>query len=282
MASPLSQSQWRTGGHASEAPAIVVGGCGRTGTTLIRVILDTHPRICCGPESALFLPRLPSAKLAARFGFAEQEVATMLASCGSQGEFIDRFFARYCEIRGKPRWAEKTPKNVYHLEYVFEHFPRTRFIHMIRDARDTVCSLRTHPRHKVVDGRLVERNTSMPIAHCVARWVRSVSAGLKRRGDPRYIEIRYEDLVTEPLTTLKRLFEFVGEEFDERVLEFHREEGNSRDFRHFPQNAEATRAMYTTAVARWERELTPDDLTLIKREAGPLMVELGYIGENGW
>ena len=249
----------------------------------MRVILDTHPGICCGPESHLFLPHLPSpARLAQRFGLSETDVATLLAASASQAEFIDRFFARYAEVRQKPRWAEKTPRNVLHLDYLFEHFPNARFVHMVRDGRDTVCSLRTHPRHKVVDGQLVELNTWHPIAPCVDRWVTNVQAGLAFRGDPRYMEVRYEALVLEPRETLVRVFEFLGEPFDERVLDYHRDTSPSRDSRHFPQNPEATEAMYTRAVARWQRDLTKEEIALVKREAGPLLVELGYAKDDRW
>jgi hypothetical protein len=275
--------RWRRPAYTSSASPVIVGGCGRSGTTLMRVILDTHPRICCGPESSLFLPLWPSSrKLARRFGVPQQTIEELRTASRSQAEFIDRFFAHYAESRQKARWAEKTPRNVLHLDYLFEHFPNARFVHMIRDGRDTICSLRTHPRHKVIDGKLVDLNTWHPIEPCLDRWVSNVSAGLKFRGDPRYIEVRYEGLVAQPRETLAALFEFLGESFDERILDYHREHGQSRDPRHFPQNPEATQAMYTKAVARWQRDLTPDEMALIKREAGPLLVELGYAADDRW
>ena len=275
--------RWRLPDYTSSASPIVVGGCGRSGTTLMRVILDTHPRICCGPESRLFLPLLPSpVKLAARFGMPPETVRGIFATSRSQAEFVDRFFASYCEVRRRQRWAEKTPRNVLHLDYVFAHFPNARFIHMIRDGRDTICSLRTHPRHKVIDGKLVPLNTWHPIGPCLDRWLTDVRAGLAYRGDPRYIEIRYEALVAEPRATLTRLFEFLEEPFDERVLEFHREQGHSRDATLFPQNPEATGALYTKAVARWQRDLSADEIALVKREAGPLLTELGYTPRGEW
>ena len=279
----LRARRWRRGAYTSAADPIIVGGCGRSGTTLMRMILDTHPRICCGPESHLFLPHLPAvAKLAGRFGLREAAVTELLRTCDSQAEFIDRFFAAYSDTRRKPRWAEKTPRNVLHLDYLFAHFPNARFVHMIRDGRDTICSLRTHPRHKVVDGQLVPLNTWHPIRPCVDRWVTDVTAGLARRGDPRYIEIRYEALVAQPRETLTRLFEFLGEDFDERVLDYHREQGQSRDATHFPQNPEATQAMYTKAVARWRRDMSPEDIEVVKREAGPLLTALGYATGDQW
>jgi protein-tyrosine sulfotransferase len=274
---------WRRPPYTSSASPIIVGGCGRSGTTLMRVILDTHPRICCGPESRLFQPRVPSPpKLARRFGLPEAAVGELFVKAGSQAEFIDRFFALYCQSRTKPRWAEKTPRNVLYLDYIFEHFPDARFVHMIRDGRDTICSLRTHPRHKVVDGKIVKLNTWHPIEPCLERWLNDVRAGLAFRGDPRYTEIRYEALVAHPRETLAPLFDFLGEPFDQCVLEYHREQGQSRDATLFPQNPEATKPMFAKSVARWHRDLSADELALVKREAGPLLKELKYTPDDQW
>jgi hypothetical protein len=279
----LKVRRWRRRPYTSGASPVIVGGCGRSGTTLMRMILDTHPNICCGPESRLFLPRWPRpARLGPKFGLAPATIADLLARCESQAEFVDRFFALYGEAQGKARWAEKTPRNVLHLGFVFEHFPKARFVHMIRDGRDTICSLRTHPRHKIVDGRLVKLDTRHPIGPCLERWVTDVTAGLRYRGHPGYIEIRYEALVGQPRETLMRLFDFLGEPFDERVLRYHHVEGQSRDVFLFPQNPEATQAMYTRAVARWRRDLAPEEMELVKREAGPLLSELGYAAGDGW
>jgi protein-tyrosine sulfotransferase len=270
--------RWRRRRYISDASPIVIGGCARSGTTLMRVMLDSHPRICCGPESRLFLPHWPKPKrLSARFGIPARVVSELMSSCRSQAEFIDRFFARYAEIRDRPRWAEKTPQDVLHLAFVFEHFPRARFVHMIRDGRDVVCSLRTHPRYKNVGGQRVPTNRRRPIRQCIDRWVNEVSAGLRFRGDPRYFEVRYEELVANPRETLIGLFEFLGEPFDARMLEHHGEQGASRDPQFFPQNAEATEPVYAHAVDRWQRDLSPEELQLVEREAGPLLRQLGYL-----
>lgn len=274
---------WRRWPYSSPARAVVVGGCGRSGTTLMRVILDTHPNLCCGPESELFLPRWPSsARLATRFGLDEPEVRTSLVQSRAQAEFIDRFFARYCRLRGRTRWAEKTPRNVLHLSYIFDRFPQARFIHMVRDGRDTVCSLRTHPRFKLVDGRLVPRNTRRPLERCIRRWVTEVRAGLEFRHDPRYLEVRYEDLVQRPRETLETVFAFLDEPFDERVLSFHQASGSSRDVQNFPQNWEATQPLYTRALSRWQTDLSREEIDTFKRMAGPLLVELGYVSDERW
>jgi protein-tyrosine sulfotransferase len=276
-------SRWRAKVHVSDASPIVVGGCPRSGTTLMRVILDTHPKICCGPESSTFVRRWPPLKkLPVRFGMPHNTVQALFKASPSQAWFIDEFFKLYCALRQKPRWAEKTPSNINQLDFIFEHFPKARFIHMLRDGRDTVCSLRTHPRHAVVDGKLVKLNTRHPIRPCTERWVHDVRAGLQRRGDSRYLEVRYEELVEKPKETLQQVFDFVEEPFDERVLEFHAVKSQSRDFTNFPQNPEATRPLYKAAVSRWRSDFTQDDVRAVKELAGPLLIHLGYTSDLAW
>jgi protein-tyrosine sulfotransferase len=275
--------RWRHRPYVSSARPIIIGGCGRSGTTLMRVILDTHPNICCGPESHLFLPHRPNIRTAARrFGLPDADVEALFHRSRSQAAFVDEFFRAYAARQHKPRWAEKTPRNVLQLDFIFEHFPDARFIHMLRDGRDTVCSLRTHPRHRVVNGELVKLNTWHPLEQCISRWVTDVRAGLRYRQDPRYMEVRYEDLVSDPRATLERVFAFIGEPFDARVLDYHEVRGQSRDVTNFPQNPEATRAMYKGAVSRWAKDLSADDVLLFKRMAGSLLVETGYAVDDAW
>ena len=86
----------------------------------------------------------------------------------------------------------------------FPLFPAARFVHVLRDGRDVACSLRTHPRHKVVDGELVPTGIRKPIAGCARRWVRDIESSRRWWGDPRFMTVRYEDLVAEPETGARR------------------------------------------------------------------------------
>jgi hypothetical protein len=277
---------WREGAYLSAEAPIVIGGCGRSGTTLLRVILDSHPNLCCGPESNLFLVgkthRLQLEEIAFKFDFGAARVVEMERASASLAEFIDRFFAAYAVARGKLRWTEKTPKNVTVLDFIFAHFPKTKFLHVIRDGRDVACSLRTHPRHQVVDGQLVPLHTRNPWELGVSRWVDDVRAGLAYRADPRYQEIRYEEVIATPEPALRAVFEFIGEPWDDRVLDFHTERGSSRDVRKFPQNPEATRALYSEAVGRWRTEMTRAEADVFKAHAGTLLIDLGYEADNSW
>lgn len=83
--------------------------------------------------------------------------------------------------------------------------------------------------------------TRNPLEPGVERWASDIRAALPYRSDPRYLEIRYEDVVTNTREAIKEVLEFVGEPWDEGVLRHSELDTASRDVTKFPQNPEATR-----------------------------------------
>lgn len=246
-------------------------------------MIDSHHRLCCGPESKLFLDSpLDTEELAERFHFPVQWVTELSSRTTSRAEFIERFFTEYCEANGKARWAEKTPRNVTRLAYLFESFPKAQFLHVIRDGRDVACSLRTHPRYKVVEGQLVPRGTCNSLDDCITRWINDVTAARVHRNDPRYLEVRYEDLVSRPRATLQQVMHFIGEPWDEAMLDYHTSTEPSRDVRRFPQNPEAVQPLTDESVGRWVEDLSKEDLRRVEEHAGRLLSELGYKRAAEW
>jgi len=279
--------RWNRGDHVSGEAPIIIGGCGRSGTTLMRVILDSHSQIACGPESNIFPsphrlnPGSPGAeKLGRKFDFSPEEMSHLLRTSSTRAEFAERFFDAYRQKAGKPLWADKTPRNIQVMPYILEHFPRARFVHVIRDGRDVVCSLRTHPRHRVIDGRIVKLDTWNPLEDCVQRWVTDVGDGLAYRGDPRYYELKYEDLVMHTEETLRRLLDFLELPWEPQVMSFHQVQSTSRDPVKFAQNPEATRPLQSSSIGRWKRDLSEADLARLLRACGPLLRQLGYLGDG--
>lgn len=268
----------------SDSAPIIVGGCPRSGTTLTRVMLDSHANICCGPEAWLFVQgqKIDVEALAQKFDIPASSVHHMAESALSRAHFIDLFFQAYCHSAGKKRWAEKTPANLLNLDYIFQTFPHARFIHIIRDGRDVVCSLRTHPRHKVIDGELVPVKTWKPMDEVANVWASNIKTSRKYLGDPRYCEIRYESLVLDTEKTLTQMLEFVGEPWDPNMLNYHQVRTDSRDFTKFPQNPEATKPLQTAAIGRWQQDISPKDQAVFKAIAGDLLCELGYADSNDW
>lgn len=280
------RAEWYRKDYVSVESPVIIGGCARSGTTLMRVMIDTHPNIYCGPETGLLylrtMTRRKTRMLSRKLEIPEEELKAMMWGTASYFQFVEALFDYLRRRAGKPRWGDKSPQNVLHLDRIFRHFPDARFIHMIRDGRDAACSLRTFPQYRMVDGRRVELDTRNPLDQCVRRWVHDVEAGMRWRGDPRYIEVKYEGLIESDEETLIRVFESLGEPWDERVTKYYQIESPSRSGEKMPQNPGATQPIYRTAHGRWRNEFTEEDKQMFKAVAGDLLVALGYEENNNW
>lgn len=282
----LRQHAWRMRPYRSAERHIVVGGAPRSGTTLLRRLFDRHPGIRSGAETKLFVPAgFNLAWLSRSYAIPLDELVRMRETSPTQGVFIDRFAARVLADSGKARWLEKTPMNIRHLDWILGRFPEACVIHLVRDGRDVVCSMREHPDWRWVDGDWQKVLVPRPVEWYAGRWVQDTAAGMRWRGDPRYLEVRYEDLVRDPARELARICEAVREPLDPDWLAAVMA----------PTVAAAAPGVVTSSasagdalrpddkgpiseasIGRWHRDLAADDLATVMRVAAGRLVELGY------
>lgn len=257
---------------------IFIGGVPRSGTTLLRVILDTHPRIFCGTEL-----RAVNA-LASLWSSAEVHSGRTLAEAYALPaeavrdifvELILSFLRPAWTASGKPRVAEKTPSNISVFPELRRLFPHSPLVHVLRDVRDVVAS--RLERDRVSAGTSFD---ALATAGLRAReWAETM--GIRRRMlavpdlNCAYHEIRYEDLVGNPEGTLVSLFDFIGERFDPAVLAFHRVSRNVSGTEEWSAEG-VQRSIFTSSVGRWRTALTPAELHAIVQEAGEVSREVGY------
>lgn len=255
----------------STRPIFIIGSP-RSGTTLLRMIIDSYPSISCGPESH-FLIDLANLtanqwERIARFGFDRSNWNARLR------ELFERFQVDYMRRRGKRRWAEKTPRYTLYLDFVNQLFPDAQFVHVIRDGRDVVLSCQ-------------DRWGFWWAARAAARgWPRYVRAARDfGRTVPahRYMELRYERLVRDPEPTLRDLSAFLGEVWDPCVLQFH--EAPHDDTSRYSRFTAARReqggeqsAIYVSRVGAGRQNLNPILAGILRVRAGRLLRDLGYIG----
>ena len=231
-APPIRVATPAAASHAPEQEAssrsngvIFICGAQRSGNTLMRVMLDSHPRICCGQELRVLpqvaqLYRLVSGPLRYvmdGYGNASSDVRNMFRA------FIEGLVENYRRAQDKPRWAEKTPQNVGSMVALGEIFPEARFIHMLRDGRDVACSLVTQDWRNPETGLQLDYVKNMNAA--ARHWRGLVMLAREQAAHPslggRVLEIRYEALVTETAATMREVLAFLGEEWDDAVLSHH-------------------------------------------------------------
>ncbi|MDP2648518.1 MAG: sulfotransferase [bacterium] len=295
---PLDDPQW-----TSATKAVWIGGCGRSGTTLLRVMLGAHSALYAGPELNVhvnlrtILERMPALvprrayqlydrgiikELSSKFDVDERDVVRIRDASGSLAEFVDRFLTEAAHKHGKERWIEKTPKNIEIVDYLFRHFPSSYFIHMIRDGRDVACSLRHHPKYMRRNGVLVRTNISNSIESCIDRWVRDVNLGLAHRDDKRYMEVRYFSLLDDTRGELEKICDFIGVPFEEQMLSYDKKNSYKAKVEHFKPSERALKAPDTSRVGRWQKDLSYEEACTIEERAGSLLRALGYTKDGKW
>ena len=195
-------------------------GCPRSGTTWLQKLLASHPKIRSGEESHFFSlyvgPQLRSWKDQKTRHFREG----LGHAAGPPAYFREEEFLailkNYLTALLKPvidglqsdeLFLEKTPSHALYIPEIKELLPDSQFIHLIRDCRDVVASLVTASRSW---GASWAPSNAKLAAAMWAQHVEAVNAAAKNLSPHEFCELRYENLWSAPLDTLKRLIEFLG------------------------------------------------------------------------
>ena len=248
----------------------------RSGTTLARVILDSHPNIACGPESRLFCGQFEEYALSRKFDVPRSTIRRMERNSKDLPAFIDRFLGAHASREGGRLWAEKTPANIHNVGWILDRFPNVVFVQLVRDGRAVVNSIRTWPRHRFVGGKLVPVKTDRDLGECIGLWLNAATAGFRFKGHPRVLDLRFEELVEDPEAALTPLLERFDLRWDPQMARHQEVETASRDPRKFPSVVEATRSIDPSAAQRWRTDLTREQIAEIERRGGDILVRTGY------
>jgi hypothetical protein len=294
---------------AGRVPAPFVVGIARSGTTLLRLMLDAHPQLTIPPETH-FLPRLfnhfdrwlkegvEGAELRERamelitshprwgdMDLDPDEVRRRMAEHDplGPGDAARSFYEAYAAHVGKPRWGDKSPPYTWKAKRIQRALPEAHFVHLIRDGRDVALSL-----SEVSWG-------PGDLQAAAEKWVDELGRARRRArrlAPGTYIEVRYEDLVAEPEPLLRRIADFVDLPWDPAMLEYHRraEERMSEVIRDFHpmgggtitaderkrQHRLVSSPPSASRVGRWRDEMPAEDRRAFEAVAGKLLAELGY------
>jgi hypothetical protein len=272
-----------------ERPVLpIVVGCGRSGTTLLRSMLDSHPSL------AMSMGRWPLDLWARRARyerpngfdlgrFAQDLIAVpqfdalriepdwvRAALAGVEpigyGEAWRRVFALYAQARGKTRVGHKNPGFVEHVETVASWWPEARFVHIHRDGRDVALSL-------------VEQGWGPNNVAGAARWwderVRAGRRGGYALGADRYLEVLYADLVAEPEATLRRVCGFVELDYDPAMVAYHERAMTDIPVRFRHRHVHVAEAP-TAGIRDWRRDMPDRAVGVFEAVAGRTLVAFGY------
>ncbi|MEV7967224.1 sulfotransferase [Sphaerisporangium sp. NPDC088356] len=270
---------------------IFVIGCPRSGTTLLQLMLHSHERIAVPPETRFLLSAYFRRRLYGDMCDAEnrrrlaQWIATDKATKfrelgidratyvrravegpGSLGSVMGEAFRAYAERFGKPRWGDKRPCYVKHVNALLRLFPDAQFVNLIRDGRDCVASLKEMPWYR------------LDVFHAIANWAESIDHGrhyAERLPPASYYEMRYEDLTADPETELTKLCGFLGEEFDPAMCE-PRRVADLAVPAHKVWHSNTHREVTGARVGGWATRLEPWEIALCDQVLGSRLRAHGY------
>jgi len=274
------------------APFFIVSS-GRSGTTFLRRLLETHSNVHIPPE-------MHALKTAAmryrrnRFGPWDQLVDVVVSAYEYQRSFEDykacvrdlalelkdvrdsdrslstiigsiyRYHAERIAGKKDVILGDKTPINIEALNVIAEIFPDAKIVHMLRDGVDVVHSM-------------LEMRRYDDIALAARRWKRSVE--IMRRAESRYpmaiMTVRYEDLIAEPAAVLRKVCDFVGAQYSDEG-QSHEAESSFVDIKKHDHLQNALKPAFTTSIGKGRQSLSRTQIRYLLDELGPQLRYSGY------
>jgi len=274
-------------------PPFFIVGSERSGTTMLRLMLNRHSRLAVPPESHFIVPIHAAAcggpppgmrefldALSSEMRFREWELPIHLVESAigagpkTWAELFSGPYRAYAAARGKQRWGDKTPGHAARLGTLETIFGEgIQVLHIVRDGRDVAASLREMPwaRADVLDA--------------ARRWRRDVLAAQafgRCAGPERYHEIAYERLTSDPETILRGICRFLEEPFEERMLRFFEDAGTEVPGHRQAWHRRTQQPVDSAAVGRWKRDLSRGEVALFESAARDVLAQLGYLPSGTW
>lgn len=267
------------------AQPVIVLGVGRSGTTLLRVMLDRHSELAI-PYESFFVPQLAHrhgrrpqlgeflddlARLRTLYdwGIRAEDVRPRLREGMTTSEAIAAIFETYAERQRKRRWGDKTPLYMQQLALLERLFPAAIWIHLVRDGRDAALSFLELPAG--FSGKTWARPHTVP--QFAARWRTEILAArrLGRQAGKRYLELRYEDLVAEPERELRRISGHASLPWEPGMLDHTRvsDTANMPEHRNLAQPP-------TPGLRDWGSQMSREDALGFEQVAGDVLRSSGY------
>lgn len=276
---------------------IFIGGCDRSGTTLLGSLLGAAPSAICTPESQFKIEILSDGKSKAvlsnpkiaydsirkhwRFRIWAMEHRSLRSihfeNHQTYPELLEKIVLKYAEnIRGPEihavdTWVDHTPSNIRDLDKLFALFPNAVALHVVRDGRAVAASV-------------------MPldwgpnsIYFAAKWWAQQLASGLAAEnffGAQKVLRVRYEDLVTQAKPVLKKICHFANVRFSEKMT-------TGGGFRVPPYTKAQHKLLLRDEVDQkrvdgWKRSLTEKQINLFEFIVGDLLSYLGYQPQNQW
>jgi Sulfotransferase family len=276
-------------------PYVFIVGCARSGTTLLRRMVDAHPDIAITRETHWIAKRFERQEGVTADGLVTPELFSRLLSyekftrmridqdeleglvAGEEpvpySSFVTGVFDLYGKVQGKRLVGDKTPAYVRSIPTLHDLWPEAKFVHIVRDGRDVALSAVNWDRAYKLANRY-STWTEHPTTTAAVWWEWLVRLGREAGsllGPDLYHEVRYEELISEPEGTCETLCTFLALPYDDAMLRFHERLPDPR----FYAKQKRWRPI-STGLRDWRSQMDAGEVECFEAAAGDLLDELGY------
>jgi hypothetical protein len=269
---------------------ILIVGVGRSGTTLIREILNKHPNVNIAPETSFYNRLWASRKLLGsikirhnvpkwlyyllfhshdpsmeNYKFLLFDLVSDFENNPphSYEEMFQRILEKFAKSKNKRIYGEKTPNHIFYIDHIKKRIPKTKIIVTIRDPRAVTSSM-------IKRGDLYNKAYQPAIEWYIG--MEKIFKLLEFHREDLFI-IKYEDLIDDSYTVIKDLCKFLNIEFYEDMLI---PEETNTSFKEL----KGRKGIYKDAKEKWREILSKDDIKTVERICSNLMKEFGYTTDN--
>lgn len=269
-------------------------GSARSGTTLFRLMLNSHSSITVPPECGFSLWLYDKYEKFTRDSisqfckdvFESKKFETWDIGLSMLTEYLldkqptsyreacNLVYLLYASKEGKtPIWiGEKNNYYVSHFDELKKSDPSANYIIIVRDVRDVICSYRDLNRKKVKSKHAPSLPTTLK--GMIDKW-RGDNEFLLMHKPKDALLIRYEDLINNPVSTLQKASNALGLDFEMGMLDYYLENDEPKDFMEWKENT--FKPISNTSIGRYKNDLDSNEIKIIEKECGSLLKQFGYI-----
>jgi protein-tyrosine sulfotransferase len=268
-------------------PSFFIISSGRSGTTLLRKLLVNSKQVHIPPESNDWIPAIAIVFTKYFYKSWEFKIEKSISILQTDPSFtfwkidIEKFKKELRSIPSKEQTfysfinklytfnidkpdyiiGDKTPYLVLELSWLKAIFPNAKYIHLLRDSRDVISS------------RMENFNES--IEQATNRWVWALEETEKhfKPGSKNFMELKYEDLVSDSINTLKSVTEFLDIKFTDEIFQ---DEGLNLGDTHLEHHKEISNPINSNALQKWKGKLTEAEVQYINKKTNPWLIKKGY------
>ncbi len=271
-----------------------VFGSGRNGSTMFSAMLDAHPDIVLPTEQwrlpnviikyqlmnflewrdlvSIAVSEFTATEGAIKWNLQSGDLLTKLYHLPKEEQSLQRIIDEIYVAYGKQQketflmWGDKTPRNTFYLKDIYRVFPESKYIFLMRDGRDVVRSWIVRDKTDDIESRADAWNFSVDMYD----WV-------QQRAADRLMMVRYEELVSDSEAILKKVADFLGLEYSEKMLDYHGFTQKLGDDIVEASNFQKVRVKPNTgSIGKWKKDLTPQQIEKLNKMMGKNLERFGF------